>query len=100
MSKKIKLLVEVDEKDYKDYKDGIDNLRIKTAIKNAVFDGTPITEGDLISREALINAKPEFMNEKVVRDTKYKTTKDRVYAKAWNACNSRWLDIINNSGGR
>ena len=53
--------------------------------------------GDLISREALINAKPEFMNEKVVRDTKYQTTKDRIYAKAWNACNSYWLDTIKNA---
>lgn len=52
---------------------------------------------DLISREALENAKPEFMNEKVVRDTKYRTTKDRIYAKAWNACNSYWLDTIDNA---
>lgn len=55
---------------------------------------------DLISRETLINAKPEFMNEKVVRDTKYQTTKDRVYAKAWNACNSYWLNIIKNALSR
>ena len=52
---------------------------------------------DLISREALKNTKPEFMNEKVVRDTKYQTTKDRIYAKAWNVCNSYWLNIINNA---
>lgn len=52
---------------------------------------------DLISREALKNAKPEFMNEKVVRDTKYRTTKDRIYAKAWNACNSCWIDTIDNA---
>ena len=52
---------------------------------------------DLISREALKNAKPEFMNEKIVRDTKYRTTKDRIYAKAWNACNSYWLNTIDNA---
>jgi hypothetical protein len=52
---------------------------------------------DLISRENLINAKPEFMNEKVVRDTRYRTTKDRIYAKAWNTCNSYWLDTIKNA---
>jgi hypothetical protein len=52
---------------------------------------------DLINREALINAKPEFMNEKIVRDTKYRTTKDRIYAKAWNACNSYWLNTIKNA---
>ena len=52
---------------------------------------------DLISRSDLINAKPEFRNEKVVRDTKYQTTKDRIYAKAWNACNSYWLDTIKNA---
>lgn len=53
-------------------------------------------QGDLISRSALINAKPEFRNEKVVRDTKYRTAKDRVYARAWNACNSYWLNVIKN----
>lgn len=52
---------------------------------------------DLISRSDLINAKPEFMNEKVVRDTKYQTAKDRIYAKAWNACNSYWLNTIKNA---
>ena len=52
---------------------------------------------DLISRDDLINAKPEFRNEKVVRDTKYQTTKDRIYAKAWNACNSYWLNTIKNA---
>lgn len=52
---------------------------------------------DLISRNDLINAKPEFINEKVVRDTKYRTTKDRIYAKAWNACNSYWLNTIENA---
>lgn len=52
---------------------------------------------ELISRNALINNKPEFMNEKVVRDTKYRTTKDRIYAKAWNACNSYWLNTIDNA---
>lgn len=52
---------------------------------------------DLISREALKNAKPEFLNEKVVSDTKYQTTKLRIYAKAWNACNSCWIDLIDNA---
>ena len=52
---------------------------------------------DLISRSALINSKPEFMNEKIIRDTKYRTTKDRIYAKAWNACNSYWLNTIDNA---
>lgn len=50
-----------------------------------------------ISRDDLINARPEFRNEKVVRDTKYRTTKDRIYAKAWNACNSYWLNTIENA---
>lgn len=52
---------------------------------------------DLINRADLINAKPEFMNEKIVRDTKYRTAKDRIYAKAWNTCNSYWLNIIRNA---
>lgn len=55
---------------------------------------------DLISREALINAKPEFMNEKIVCDTKYQTSKARVYAKAWNACNSYWLNVIKSAYSR
>lgn len=54
-------------------------------------------ENDLIGREDLINAKPEFMNENVVRDTKYRTAKDRIYAKAWNACNYYWLNTIKNA---
>ncbi|MBO4542410.1 MAG: hypothetical protein J5725_04425 [Bacteroidales bacterium] len=52
---------------------------------------------DLINRNDLIDVKPEFMNEKVVRDTKYRTAKDRIYAKAWNACNSYWLNTIKNA---
>ena len=52
---------------------------------------------DLISRGDLRNNRPEFMNEKIVRDTKYQTAKDRTYAKAWNTCNSYWLDIIANA---
>ena len=55
---------------------------------------------DLISRETLIKAKPGFMNEKVVRDTKYQTSKDRNYARGWNACNSYWLNIIENALSR
>lgn len=51
----------------------------------------------LIDADDLKNAKPEFMNEKVVRDTKYRTTKDRIYAKAWNDCNSYWLNAIKNA---
>lgn len=56
-----------------------------------------LIDNDLISRSALINSKPEFMNEKIIRDTKYRTTKDRIYAKAWNACNSYWLNTIDNA---
>lgn len=56
-----------------------------------------MTDNDLISREELISAKPEFMNEKVVRDTKYRTSKDRIYARAWNACNSYWINTIKNA---
>ena len=52
------------------------------------------SQGDLISRDDLRNARPEYMNEKVVRDTKYRTSKDRIYAKAWNACNHYWLNTI------
>ena len=51
----------------------------------------------LIDSDDLINAKPEFMNEKIVRVTKYQTAKDRIYAKAWNACNSYWLNTIKNA---
>ena len=52
---------------------------------------------DLISRSALINSKTEFMNYYIILDTKYRTTKYRIYAKAWNACNSYWLNTIDNA---
>ena len=69
------------------------NSRTKEVL-TMMIDGW--TADNLISREALKNTKPEFMNEKVVRDTKYQTTKDRIYARAWNDCNSYWLNIIDN----
>ena len=40
--------------------------------------------------------KQEFRNEKVIRESKYKTEKDRAYAKGWNACNNAWINAILN----
>ena len=55
MSKKIKLLVEVDEELYRAYKGRPPRLGDEgmDMIAQAIANGTPITEGDLISREAL-----------------------------------------------
>lgn len=60
MSKKIKLLVEVDESTYNSAKNmpeiicGMnDDLKFVSDLKDAIANGTPITEGDLISRSEL-----------------------------------------------
>ena len=49
---------------------------------------------DLISRQAAINAKQEFRNPNVVRDTEARTAYDRTYANGWNDCNSAWINAI------
>ena len=55
MSKKIKLLIEVDEELYRAYKGRPPRLGDEgmDMIAQAIANGTPITEGDAISREAL-----------------------------------------------
>ena len=52
MSKKIKLLVEVDESDYEALRNGGVQSHIALA-DEIIANGTPITEGDLISRSEL-----------------------------------------------
>ena len=49
---------------------------------------------DLISRQAAINAKQEFRNPNVVRNTEARTAYDRTYANGWNDCNSAWINAI------
>ena len=49
---------------------------------------------DLISRQAAIDAKQEFRNPNVVRDTEARTAYDRTYANGWNDCNSAWINAI------
>ena len=89
----MKLIIDIPTETYDYWKEH----KYEYVLSEAIANGTPYNPtGDLISRKALINAKPEFMNEKIVRGTKYRTTKDRVYAKAWNACNSYWLNTIDN----
>lgn len=51
---------------------------------------------DLISRQAAIDAKMEFLNPNVKRDTKEQTEHDRVFAEGWNACNSHWIKEMEN----
>ena len=49
---------------------------------------------DLISRQAAIDAKQEFRNPNVVRNTEARTAYDRTYANGWNDCNSAWINAI------
>ena len=51
---------------------------------------------DTISRQAAIEAKMEFLNPNVKRDTKEQTEHDRVFAEGWNACNSHWIKEMEN----
>jgi len=51
---------------------------------------------DCISRQAAIDAKMEFLNPNVKRDTKEQTEHDRVFAEGWNACNSHWIKEMEN----
>ena len=51
---------------------------------------------DLISRQDAIDAKAEFLNPNVIRETEEQTIIDGAYAKGWNACNSRWIESIRN----
>ena len=57
MSKKIKLLIEVDEENYQLIKGMADVAGMSFC--EILRNGTPITEGDLISREALAKAIEE-----------------------------------------
>ena len=49
---------------------------------------------DLISRQAAIELKPEFLNPNVNRETEEQTAIDRAYARGWNSCNTHWIDEI------
>ena len=51
-------------------------------------------ENDLISRQAAIELKPEFLNPNVNRETEEQTAIDRAYARGWNSCNTHWIDEI------
>ena len=49
---------------------------------------------DCISRQAVIELKPEFLNPKVNRETEEQTAIDRAYARGWNSCNTYWIKEI------
>ena len=51
---------------------------------------------DLITLEDAIQAKPEMLNENIVRDTEEQTRYDRAYSKGWNACNSIFIQNLKN----
>jgi hypothetical protein len=89
----MKLIIDISKNEYNDIIEQVKKCDYPDmGLGKIIANGTPYnTTGDLISRSELISAK------KVVRDTKYRTTKDRIYAKAWNACNSYWLNIIDNA---
>ena len=92
MSKKIKLLVEVDEETAK-YIQGIKEFDCGDTLVNEMFEaihnGIPITEGDLISREALKNNRPELWNPE--------QEGHQSYNQGWNNAISDFLDLIDNA---
>ena len=47
-----------------------------------------------ITENSIIECKPEFLNEKIVRESADETMHDRWYAKGWNECNNAWMDNI------
>ena len=49
---------------------------------------------DLISRQAAIELKSEFLNPNVNRETEEHTAIDRAYARGWNSCNTHWIKEI------
>ena len=49
---------------------------------------------DLISRQAAIELKSEFLNPNVNRETEEQTAIDRAYARGWNSCNTHWIKEI------
>ena len=61
MSKKIKLVIEVDEKIYNEFMKENDYEVIYDGywVARAIANGTPITEGDMISREGIRKALNE-----------------------------------------
>lgn len=54
-----------------------------------------MTDNERISRQAVIELKPEFLNPNVNRETEEQTAIDRAYARGWNACNTHWIKEIN-----
>ena len=51
-------------------------------------------DNGLISRQAAIELKSEFLNPNVNRETEEQTAIDRAYARGWNSCNTHWIDEI------
>ena len=49
---------------------------------------------DYIKREDAINARNEYLNETVEKDSEEQTAHDRAYAEGWNACNYEYLGNI------
>ena len=75
MSKKIKLLVEVDKPVYHSVLERVKKLEVPCCTENAYYmqaiaNGTPITEGDLISRSELLDSIQKFIvdNDKWYED--------------------------------
>ena len=49
---------------------------------------------DLIYRQDAEQAKMEFLNTKVTKETEEQTIHDRAYAEGWNDCNSAYIKAI------
>lgn len=59
---KVKLMIEVDEKYYRNIKEqgSFSTATYQGELLQAIANGTPITEGDLISRKALVKSIEEI----------------------------------------
>ena len=70
------------------------NKKLCAAVES-LPDVPDTNDGDMISRKAAIELKPEFLNPNVNRETEERTAIDRAYARGWNSCNTHWIDEIN-----
>lgn len=73
------------------------NLAEKIGIHNLYarvveLRGEPLE--DNITEASILECKPEFLSEKVVRESADETMHDRWYAKGWNDCNNTWIAHI------
>jgi phage pi2 protein 07 len=90
MSKKVKVLIELDEGEYEHLKNGCFDYWSAEAVHNAIANGTVITD-DAISRES--------MKDEVRKHAEYyadRTEEDR-YNVGYTECACEVLDFVDNA---